>query len=858
MDHDPDDLQSQQVDAAIAEYLDAVKRREPPDHDSFLLKYNGVAAELKEFLDDHQLLDAAARRFDASASTDHPQTTNGKPVTDAAYSSLPRAFGNFELLEEVARGGMGVVFKARQLNPSRTVALKMILAGQLASQDDVNRFAAEAHAAAALDHPHIVPIFEVGQHDGQHYFTMAFVEGLSLAQRLANGPLLPREAAQIIREVASAVEYAHQRGVIHRDLKPANVLLDNAGRVRVTDFGLAKRTTDETGLTGTGQLLGTPSFMSPEQVTGDPEKIGPASDVYSLGATLYALATGRPPFQAANTIDVLKQVLDKEVVPPRQLDASIPRDLETITLKCLQKDAAKRYGTAQALADDLERFLENRPILARRSTQTERFRRWCRRNPVVAGLTAAVAALLVAAVAILALSNAQIRRESSARSVALVRAVRAEQEAISERDAKEVHRREAVANARQATAVSDLLVGAFRSPSPLRNGRTVTIAEVLDRAKNQVSEQFSNDPVVEGALLHAVGESYRALALYDEAIHTLERARQIRVRTLGRHHPDAIRCVRDLGWAYIVADRPIDALPMFDENFRVTQVRLGPKDPVSLQCAYDLAFCYFELGRREDSLKLITETLALQKIVLGHDSPDTVESMSELARNYSWAGRSDDAINLYQQVIEFATEHPDPFFKLQEMEAKEGLALVFAKLHRFDDAQTLIEESVKLFEMWLGLGSRGVRNAIESRASIYASHVNFLCNAANVMDRNPKRALQLAHKAIEVDPKAFRAMLSLGWAEYRLDHWQPSIEALEKSCALEPGGTGNAFQWFFLAMAHWHLGHKQETRNWYDKAIEWMDKNDPTNEELIRLRAEAAELLGITQPEPSIETTDNR
>ena len=242
---------------------------------------------------------------------------------------------------------MGVVYKARQSNPSRIVALKMILARQFASQADVDRFYAEAHAAAALDHPHIVPIFEVGESDGQHYFTMAFVEGPSLGQRLASGPLPAKEAASIVRDVASAVEYAHQHGVIHRDLKPANILLDADGRVRVTDFGLAKRQTEDSGLTRTGELLGTPSFMSPEQVSGEPGRIGPTSDVYALGVTLYALVTGRPPFQAASTVDTLKQVVDQEPVPPRQLDATIPRDLETIVLKCLEKSVERRYASAQ-------------------------------------------------------------------------------------------------------------------------------------------------------------------------------------------------------------------------------------------------------------------------------------------------------------------------------------------------------------------------------------------------------------------------------------------------------------------------------------------------------------------------------
>ena len=206
---------------------------------------------------------------------------------------------------------MGVVFEARQSSLNRKVALKMILAGQLADETDVKRFYIEAEAAANLDHPGIVPIFEVGQHEGQHYFSMGFVEGQSLAQRLAEGPLPAREAAELIRRVSEAIEYAHQHGVIHRDLKPANILLDQNGNPRVTDFGLAKKIEGDSGLTGSGQIMGTPSYMPPEQAGGKRGEVGPAADVYALGAMLYDLLTGRPPFQAATAMDTVLQVIER-------------------------------------------------------------------------------------------------------------------------------------------------------------------------------------------------------------------------------------------------------------------------------------------------------------------------------------------------------------------------------------------------------------------------------------------------------------------------------------------------------------------------------------------------------------------
>ncbi len=325
----------------------------------------------------------------------HDDSTVNLGAAEPAQAEAPspariRYFGDYEIVRELARGGMGVVFQARQMSLNRKVALKMILAGQLANETDVRRFYTEAEAAAHLDHPGIVPIFEVREHEEQHYFSMGFVEGQSFAQRLAAGPLPPREAAALMVKVAEAIAYAHQRGVIHRDLKPANILLDQAANPRVTDFGLAKKLEGNSSLTGSGQIMGTPSYMPPEQARGQRGEVGPAADVYALGATLYALVTGRPPFQAATPMDTVIQVLSDEPVPPRRLNQAVDRDLETICLKAMAKEPARRYTTAGDLATDLRRFLDGEPIRARPVSALEKGWRWCRRRPVIAGLTAAV------------------------------------------------------------------------------------------------------------------------------------------------------------------------------------------------------------------------------------------------------------------------------------------------------------------------------------------------------------------------------------------------------------------------------------------------------------------------------------
>ena len=305
------------------------------------------------------------------------------------------SFGDYELLEEIGQGGMGVIYKARQRKLNRIVAVKMIRAGQLATPSDIQRFQSEAEAIGQLEHPQIVPIYEVDEEDGIHFFSMAFVDGEDLAKKLLQGPLPQRQAAQLVYEIARAIHYAHQQGIIHRDLKPANILLTRDGQIRVTDFGLAKQQGAEQGPTVTGDIVGTPGYMSPEQATGLREAVGVSSDVYSLGAILYSLLTGRPPFQAATMVETLFQVVNDTPVAPRQVNPAVDRDLETICLKCLEKTDVRRYATAHDLSLELKRFLDGHPIQARPVGTLPRVWRWCCRRPKLAAAWSVVAGLLL-------------------------------------------------------------------------------------------------------------------------------------------------------------------------------------------------------------------------------------------------------------------------------------------------------------------------------------------------------------------------------------------------------------------------------------------------------------------------------
>jgi tetratricopeptide (TPR) repeat protein/tRNA A-37 threonylcarbamoyl transferase component Bud32 len=520
---------------------------------------------------------------------------SGDDTVDDPAQGHPQLFGDYELLEEIAHGGMGVVYKARQMSLNRVIALKMILGGKLASAADLQRFRAEAEVVANLDYPNIAPIYEIGEHDGQQYFTMKLIDGGSLAEWLSRerGGLDERKAAQLIATLARAVHCAHRRGILHRDLKPANILIDAQGEPHITDFGLAKNIKAANDITVSGTVLGTPAYMAPEQAAGRTKEVSTAADVYSLGAILYELLLGRPPFQASTVLETLRKVMDEEPVRPSTVNRRFDRDLETICLKCLEKDPQRRYGSAEALADDLEHWLRHEPILARRLSVTERLWKVARRRPALAALVVTIVAALVA-ITVISITM-------SLRIAASERAARAEAERA---------RRESEKSRRTAAFLSRIVGDVW--PSVAQGKDTQLLKEILQETAKRLRE-LKDQPDTEADLRLTLARAYQGLGLFKEQEAMSAEAARLAKAYWGDRHERVVECLLSQAYAVFTQGRRDDALAIYNEVLAIRK-HLHGEDHPSVAWVYSrMADVHIAFGNRDASEKLWRKALPIQE-----------------------------------------------------------------------------------------------------------------------------------------------------------------------------------------------------------------------------------------------------
>ena len=530
--------------------------------------------------------------LDAEGKTNAFSISSADGSAEIVMNDLPFVVG-YKLLSELGRGGMGVVYKARQMKLDRLVALKMVLAGAHASADQLARFLIEAQAVAHLTHNNIVQIFDVGERDGLPFFSLEYIDGGSLQQTIGGKPQPVRYAAKTVSTLCSAMAFAHSQGIIHRDLKPANVLMTNGGEPKITDFGLAKRLEGDSQQTRDGAIMGTPSYMAPEQAWGRTSEIGPLADQHALGAILYEMLTGRPPYQGANPLDTLDQVRNQEPVPPTRLQPKVPRDLETIALKALQKDPKKRYESCGYMAEDLNRYLDGQPILARPVSAPERAWRWCRRNPVVAALTGLAASLVLGVAGVSSYAAVVLNEKNADLEVAKGEETRAKV-AAQENEQKAVQREnEARAVALAAVDQTQTMLEAQRFTAILANQllrdipNTIAVRREMFKVTLESMDRAQKDM-----------DKLRAMGAGGLAVDAMT------LRTLAAIHQQRGIIYADMGPRY--ADK---VWPEFDQMKALTEKHFAI-DPSDLEALKNLASGNLTLG--EYTFKLKADTAAAE------------------------------------------------------------------------------------------------------------------------------------------------------------------------------------------------------------------------------------------------------
>ncbi len=710
----------------------------PPDEHTVNLSDSGSGTEPDDPLDRTDNIDASqdqtAVRDPDPYRTVAPAADGPRPTPRPAVHPTANLTGDdYEILGTLGRGGMGVVYQARHRKLNRLVAIKMILSGAHASPETLQRFQVEGRAVAKLQHPNIVQIFDIGERDGHPYFALEYLDGGSLQQKLDGSPQLPRQAAALVETLARAMHYAHQRGIVHRDLKPANVLLAADGTPKITDFGLAKQLDEiDAGQTGTEAILGTPTYMAPEQAAGQTKGVGPSADIYALGVMLYEMLTGRPPFRGATVMDTLQQVRDYEPVQPRRLQPTTPGDLQTICLKCLEKDPPKRYATAEALADDLRAFLDDRPIQARPVSAPERLVKWARRRPINAALAVVSVA---AAIGLVVAGVYYVKKESQLRvqaetNVELARKATDEERQHredAERDATEIRKQHDIAVENEKRALSNFRLAKMAADDVTQLAQS----RLGDRpGLDKVRKEFL-DQVVK--IYEAFIESHTGAALVFEraqAYHSLGDAQQL----LGdndaaeQSYREAVK-----GCETKLAESANDATVRHE--LAVLHLRLW-------------AVC-LDRGKAESA----TASLALARRLLGElndASPNQVGYLRELAasqnaegigyfRNADAAGNRLHALVCFERAADYLDRVGDeesqrPEFRLESAQTDSNLAVLYGNRSQIADDENLYcpQSAARLYAQAIGVleplqwDDRLGRVARMELARLYTNYGTFL------------------------------------------------------------------------------------------------------------------------------------